>query len=287
MNITDLRRKYHLQVCEQIIRYKKSKSGIICPNLADISSPLSRDLTNGIVERLGCEIIERHLAGQTVGSRFEKITNDFISEAFSYLNHVRPGEWHHLASQTTISRFFQYEHLEYLDKIMHRDRELSTAFGGSYVVKPDIVIYRLPVDDTQINESGILTGASPEHASRTPLRLTNYDDIKPVLHGVVSCKWTTRNDRAQNARTEVLNLIRNRKGHLPHIVAVTAEPMPSRIAAFALGTGDLDCVYHFALNELIETVLDRGHEDSNELIEIMVEGRRLRDISDLPFDLAI
>ncbi|MBN1975836.1 MAG: restriction endonuclease, partial [Anaerolineae bacterium] len=33
----------------------------------------------------------------------------------------------------------------------------------------------------------------------------------------MSCKWTIRSDRGQNPRTEVLNLIRNRKGHLPHI----------------------------------------------------------------------
>ena len=47
-----------------------------------------------------------------------------------------------------------------------------------------------------------------------------------------------------------MNLIRNRKGHTPHIVAVTAEPLPTRIASLALGIGDLDCVYHMALHEL-------------------------------------
>lgn len=48
------------------------------------------------------------------------------------------------------------------------------------------------------------------------------------------------------------NLIRNRKGNLPHIVVVTGEPMPARIASLALGTGDIDCVYHFALYELVD-----------------------------------
>ena len=45
---------------------------------------------------------------------------------------------------------------------------------------------------------------------------------------------------------------RNRKGNLPHIVVVTGEPMPARIASLALGTGDIDCVYHFALYELVD-----------------------------------
>jgi len=96
-----------------------------------------------------------------------------------------------------------------------------------------------------------------------------------------------RSDRAQNIRTEALNLIRNRKGNTPHIVAVTAEPLPTRIASLALGTGDLDCVYHFALPELREAVEEVGGEDQLEMLIGMIDGRRLRDISDLPFDLAV
>ena len=58
-------------------------------------------------------------------------------------------------------------------------------------------------------------------ANRTVLRKSNGTD--PILHASVSCKWTLRSDRSQNSRTEALNLIRNRKGHLPHIVVVTAD----------------------------------------------------------------
>ncbi|MNN23178.1 Type-2 restriction enzyme NgoMIV [compost metagenome] len=81
-------------------------------------------------------------------------------------------------------------------------------------------------------------------------------------------------------------MIRNRKGHLPHIVAVTAEPLPSRLASIALGTGDIDCVYHFALNELITAVEAAQAEDALEMLNIMIQGKRLKDISDLPLDLA-
>ena len=99
-----------------------------------------------------------------------------------------------------------------------------------------------------------------------------------------------RSDRAQNSRTEALNLIRNRKGNLPHIVVVTGEPLPSRLASLALGTGDLDCVYHFALYELIDAVREygsQGREDIVETLENLVEGKRLKDISDLPLDLSV
>jgi len=94
-----------------------------------------------------------------------------------------------------------------------------------------------------------------------------------------------RSDRSQNIRTEAMNLIRNRKGHTPHIVAVTAEPLPTRIASLALGTGDLDCVYHMALHELEIAV--KNNEDQQEMLRTLIAGKRLRDISDLPFDLAV
>ena len=71
------------------------------------------------------------------------------------------------------------------------------------------------------------------------------------------------------------------------MVAVTAEPLPTRIAALALGTGDLDCVYHFALPELKKTIEKIDNQDQLDMLNTMIEGRRLRDISDLPFDLAI
>ncbi len=94
-------------------------------------------------------------------------------------------------------------------------------------------------------------------------------------------------DRAQNVRTEALNLIRNRKGHTPHIAVVTAEPLPTRLASIAYGTGDLDCIYHFALHELYKATTDTQHEDQLRVLDEMIDLNRLRDISDLPFDLAI
>ena len=107
------------------------------------------------------------------------------------------------------------------------------------------------------------------------------------MHASISCKWTIRSDRAQNARSEALNLIRNRKGRLPNIMVVTAEPTPSRLASIALGTGDIDCVYHFALYELQATLRALDMQDAEDLLAVMVNGKRLKDISDLPLDLAV
>jgi len=80
--------------------------------------------------------------------------------------------------------------------------------------------------------------------------------------------------------------MRNRKGCAPHIMVVTAEPLPTRIASIARGTGDVDCTYHAFLAELLISVPDKRFQDQYEVLMEMVEGRRLRDISDLPLDLA-
>ncbi len=82
-------------------------------------------------------------------------------------------------------------------------------------------------------------------------------------------------------------LIRNRKGHTPHIAVITAEPLPTRIASLALGTGDIDCVYHMALPELLQAIEEKANEDQAEMAHTLVENCRLRDISDLPFDLIL
>lgn len=63
--------------------------------------------------------------------------------------------------------------------------------------------------------------------------------------------------------------------------------MPERIASLALGAGDIDCVYHFALYELVDAVKEIGAEDDLEMLNVLIEGKRLKDISDLPTDLAI
>lgn len=72
-------------------------------------------------------------------------------------------------------------------------------------------------------------------------------------------------------------------------MVVTAETTPSRLASIsiALETGDIDCVYHFALYELQTTVKALGMDDAADMLFVMVDGKRLKDISDFPLDLAV
>ena len=282
-----LRSRYHARIGQQVV-YFSTRTGTAYPNFADCSSRSSRLIANGIAEALGfSRQMSRQIPAQSAGARFESLTCEFIEHAFAAIDHMRPGQWKYLTSQTQISRFVQYCHLQVLDDLVRDNRNLSTSLGRDYLVTPDIVVARCPASREEVNGNAVFLD-STDIATLTPFLKSNRSPALPFLHASISCKWTIRSDRSQNTRTEALNLIRNRKGHLPHIVAVTAEPLPMRIASLALGTGDLDCVYHVALNEL-KVVCGSlpGCEDQAEMLFAMIDGDRLRDISDLPFDIAI
>ena len=259
---------------------------------ADTSSRGSKAIAKRIVDILVEEqqhkinVVEK-ISGQTLGKQFEMLTMEFLQATFPYLQNLYPGKWSILQlgnnNKLKTSDFEQYEHLAYLSALTAENAQLAAALGNDYLVAPDVVVYRELYEDAEINQNQCIVDNNV--SKMADIRKNNGG--KPLLHASVSAKYTMRSDRAQNSRTEALNLIRNRKGHLPHIVVVTAEPMPNRLASLALGTGDIDCVYHFALYELIRAVKEVGSEDAIELLDTLVSGKRLKDISDLPLDLAV
>jgi hypothetical protein len=252
---------------------------------ADKHSKLSVNISKGICDLIQAEVRERHV-GQAAGKKFEDITAAFLKKTFPRLSHIRPGSWdiHAVGARNrrSIADFEQYAHLTILDEASKANPELAAALGSDYTITPDVVVVRNLVEEFTLNDGCEI--ADEYSARKTSLRRDNGG--LPLLHASISTKWTMRSDRSQNSRTEAQNLIRNRKGRAPHIVVVTGEPLPSRISSIALGTGDIDCVYHFALNELIESVKRCGDEGSISLLDVMTRGKRLKDISDLPFDLA-
>lgn len=280
---TKTRQKFHQSLLQSILQV--NAKGV--PGNADKDSTASVAIALGIVNRIGTEVAGARLAGQTSGSTFEVLCEQFLLDTFSQVGHLRPGNWDIKCvggrNRLEIAKYEQYNHLIALQAAAKKDPALAAALGSDYTITPDVIVLRHPEPDNIINQQiKLVDNATAQYAS-----LRQSANPMPLLHSSISCKWTLRSDRAQNARSEALNLIRNRKGTLPHIVVVTGEPLPSRIASLALGTGDIDCVYHFALHELIGTLEELDYPDAKELLQIMTEGKRLKDISDLPLDLAI
>lgn len=281
-HIETFRREYQSKLLQRVLYRKEGRGGVATASTADTSSQSSTDIAAAWLDNLTGNAGRTVIPEQTAGREFVTVTAEFIRDAFDCLVGLRPGEWS-VSEGDVISSYDQYYHLNEVQNILRVQPELRSTFGMDYLFRPKIVITRAPI--RPIDFGGMPAGS--KSARLTPLLEGAQYGGLPILHASVSCKLTMRSDRAQNARTEAVNLIRNRKGHTPHIASVTAEPLPGRITSLALGTGDLDCVYHAALPELTDAVNAVGSEDAREMLNTLVEGRRLRDISDLPFDLAI
>ena len=224
------------------------------PNIADRSSSTSKTIASSMFEQLG--ITQKSNApGQTLGSQFETAIKRVLAQHLPQLDQDR----HWLIGSQQITEFSQYEHLNHIRRLAEEDQRgtLRSSLGTDYLIKPDITIGIL--QDERRNQ-------------------------RQHLHAAVSCKWTIRSDRVQNIRHEGVILTRHRRGRQPHIVAVTAEPLPSRLAAIARGTGELDCVYHVALPQL--SAACPGNSESEVVLTELIEQDRLRPFSVLAEVLA-
>jgi hypothetical protein len=274
--ITLARLRFH----KKLLAHLPLGKGSVCANANNKTSKSDR-ITSRLFSTIATSLESGPThEGQDSADTFRFIVGSFIEETFLALNHLRPGQWKVITAGSEISQFDQYHDLEALLDCVNQEPALGSSLTSDYLITPDLVIARFPEPDGTLNTTKgcVVSGFFPAHS---PLRKTN--NTRAILHASISCKWTIRSDRSQNTRTEALNLMRNRKGTVPHAVAVTAEPLPSRIGSIAYGTGDLDCIYHIALPELLKACIDEGDDED---IRALIEGRRLRDISDLPLDLA-
>lgn len=223
------------------------------PNICDKDSEQSVSISEFILDDLDLPATEFRLSSSP-GSQLEHAVRDHLDLE---LGALQPDSiWDVRCKQNPIDSFSQYTHLAELRSAIAEDvtGTLQVVVGGDYLVKPDVTVGR--------------------------------GDSIPTLHASVSCKWTLRSDRAQNARTEARGLLQHRKGRAPHIVVVTAEPLPSRLASLAFGTGDIDAMYHICFSSLVAGVEEVGNDAEKQNLEVMVAGNRLLDYSTLPEILA-
>lgn len=285
-DLATLREEFHADLCRDVLGVRGGGASPVYSN-ADSYQRTSVDFAARLASRLPAAAAPA-MKGSEVGSAFERTVLKFVRgalqlhPAFSIKRmQVGPGR--------VISDFAQFAHLAELEAVVKAHPELEATLGGHYLVKPDLVVSWAPFLDAELPPA--LDPSGP-FARLSPSRSDSPGGDLPILHASISCKWTIRSDRVQNTRTEALNLVRNRKGRTPHIVLVTMEPDPKRLSAIAIGTGDIDCVYHGALDELREAAAeaaaaDPGREKAARRLEMMVHSSRLRDIADLPLDLLV
>lgn len=225
-----------------------SGTGIATPNTSDAASRQSVAIASHILTLL--DIPETSVAADNPATPFEEGVRAHLESEFAT---GAPDRAWVFDRDRPVTDYAQYAHLARVQEIIDRDvtRTLAAELGRDYVIKPDVTV-------------GI----------QAPSSL--------ILHASVSCKWTIRSDRVQNIRHEAVILTRHRRGRQPHIVAVTAEPLPTRLASIARGTGEIDAVYHVAFEELSEAVHAVGTVEQKATLSELTGQGRLYDFNVLP-----
>lgn len=237
------------------------------PNLADLSSTSSAAIAGRVYTVLGVPTTKHSdvdlgsddTVQASSGSALERALERDLRDQLQAIERER--DWKTTRSGS-VSQFAQYSHLADLQFLFEQDETLRSALGRDYEVSTDVMV-SLP---------------DPNHA-----------DHPRTLHAAVSSKLTIRSDRVQNIRFEFNTLVRNRKGRLPHLVVVTAEPLPSRLVSIARGTGEIDAVYHLLYDEMDEVmaiayapeVATASWTEQRNAWHEMVTQKRIRPYGDL------
>ena len=222
------------------------------PNCADGTNAPSIVIAHAVMESLG--VGTGTAAPSDPGASLEIGIEHWLADR---LPTIAPNRRWQVARARFVTEFVQYDHLARLQALIDGDktRTLRAEIGGDYLVRPDVTVgLEVPTGE--------------------------------LLHASVSCKWTIRSDRVQNVRHEAVILARHRRGRQPHIVGVTAEPLPTRIASIARGTGEVDGIYHVALPALSGAVAALGSQEQRDVLAELVGQARLFDLSDLPGTIA-
>ena len=238
-------------------RSGKNKLGWpLVPNFTDVDNAESMRIAAGILDELAVPRDEISDVPKDPGGPLERNVRDHLAGALPQLH---PDRGWMVGRGVLITRFDQYDHLSHLDELVRGHPELRITIGTDYLIKPDVTV-----------GLGFVTTASG----------------LPPLHAAVSCKWTIRSDRVQNIRHECLQMIRHRRGRQPHLVTVTAEPLPSRLASIARGTGEVDAVYHVAYDAMGASVARNANADQQDAWREVVGQRRLLSYEALAETLA-
>ncbi len=232
---------------------KKNKLGwAMVPNFADVDNTESLRIAAGLLDQLEVPRGQASAVPADPGGPLEEAVSLHLGQGLHRLQ--RDGTWK-VTRGTVITQFDQYAHLSQVHDLVRANPELRITVGTDYLIKPDVTV---------------------------ALRDVRTASGLPHLHAAISCKWTIRSDRVQNIRHECLQMIRHRRGRQPHLVTVTAEPLPSRLASIARGTGEVDAVYHVAYEAMAASVAEHANPEQADAWREVTGQRRV-----LSYDLLL
>ncbi|MEV4104740.1 NgoMIV family type II restriction endonuclease [Nonomuraea sp. NPDC049649] len=234
---------------KHLLGWQLKKKQLLVPNSADTDSYQSVALAADILNHLGVPPGVPSAVPANPGPALESLVEDDL-KAQLFQHHS--GQPWIVSRKRFVADFSQYQHLRAVDNLVKDDPTIAVTIGQDYVIKPDVTV-----------------------------AIGNPSGGSPFLHAAISCKWTIRSDRVQNIRHEFNQMIRHRRGRQPHLVTVTAEPLPSRLQAIARGTGEVDAVYHIAYDALAAAVQNVGNSTQRTAWEECVQQGRVLNYASL------
>lgn len=228
------------------------------------------------------------------GDRTElpRIGDAVESAVVDHLSQIRPDitigrsrpavefdQYRHLGVSTKFARVYRGDQSVLQHAISLANELPSTAETQTLIHALHDAAILAGSDDTRVRE---LINTMPEESLlKLDIAITAPTTGKRLLIGV-SSKWSLRTDRAQDCIAQGGKLVNLRRGHMPHYAVLTMEPRPAMLKLLAYGSGSLDCVYHLALDELVEaanTLAIRQNKPGwppKLLLERMVNQGRIR-----------
>lgn len=257
---------------------RKPKEGLPfrVPSNADGENATSAAITQTIYDQIQSKSAAvGRLTGRAADAKFGRIARRFIDEAFGRSEAPRFDDWDH----STETRAIFDSDLRWADlaRLAAREPDVAVLLCSGYMAAAEALARRDPKSGEHIADGQRIVDETV--APRSGLRKRSSDR---TLQTRILYRWTLSR-----------GLLRaplqggNARGRAPHIAVVTGEPLPSRLAALALGSDDTDCVYHIALPELVAGVKKLSADDLVDLVKVMIGRKRLKDIADLPGDLAV
>lgn len=253
------RREYHQALQRRLWSVTRG-----LPSNSDPGNQTSIAIGLALAEVTGAPKNLPRLDSRSAQIEFERQTAQFTVAAFSHVAELAHADWSiEVASSDDDSGGHDYLR-EVRDAAVTDDR-LARILFDDCTLSPSSFIAR------QVRWDG---GGCPS--------LTRPADVRASeLEAMLACKWTIPRDIGERA----VNLLRSSERLSVHRAIVTAEPLPSRLAAIAFGTGS-QCIYHVALHEL-QSVLGQGQwYDAMDTLEVLINERRIGDISALPIHVA-
>jgi hypothetical protein len=192
---------------------------------------------------------------------------------------VEFNQYRHLGVSTKFATVYRGDHTALQQAINLASGLPTTADAQALIRTLHDAATLAKSDDNRVRE---LINTMPEESLlKLDIAITAPATGERLLIGV-SSKWSLRTDRAQDCIAQGGKLVNLRRGHMPHYAVLTMEPRPAMLKLLAYGSGSLDCVYHLALDELVDAAKTLASKRSKPnwppklLLERMVNQGRIR-----------